>query len=235
MVIIVFDFRYNQPMENITFVQQICVLILPLLFAITLHEVAHGWVARLYGDNTAEQYGRLTLNPIRHIDPLGTVLVPALMLLSGFLSGGGAGFIFGWAKPVPVDWSKLRNPKRDMAIVAVAGPAANLLMAVFWALVVKMGIILKSPFASEAMIYMGGIGIGINLVFMLLNLLPVPPLDGGRIVTSLLPGRLAWSFSRLEPYGLFIMLALVVSGLLGPLLSYPMPALQRFVQSIAGL
>lgn len=221
-------------MDKLSFTQQICVVLLPLLFAITLHEVAHGWAAKKLGDNTAKMLGRLTLNPLKHIDPVGTVLVPGLLLFSGYLTGG-SGFIFGWAKPVPVDWAKLGNPKRDMALVAVAGPMANLLMAIMWAIVAKIGIILQSPFASEPMLFMGGIGISINLVLMILNLLPLLPLDGGRIVASLLPGPLAWKFSKLEPYGFFILIALLATGMLGPILSYPLPALHRLVTGIAGL
>ncbi|MCI0668619.1 MAG: site-2 protease family protein [Methylococcaceae bacterium] len=221
-------------MDSLSLVQQISVALLPLLFAITLHEVAHGWVAKQLGDHTAQLLGRLSLNPLRHIDPVGTLLVPGLLLVSGYLSGGPT-FIFGWAKPVPVDWTKLGNPKRDMALVAVAGPLANLLMAIFWALVAKTGILLQSSFASEPMLFMGGIGISFNLVLMILNLLPVLPLDGGRIVTSALPGPLAWQYSKLEPYGIVILIALMATGLLGPILRYPLPALQQLVAGIAGL
>ena len=221
-------------MEKINLVQQISVAVLPLLFAITLHEVAHGWVAKQLGDSTASLLGRLSLNPLKHIDPVGTLLVPGLLLLSALITGG-SGFIFGWAKPVPVDWRKLRNPKRDMALVAVAGPIANLAMAILWAIIAKTAIVLNSSFASEPMFRMGEIGIAINLMLMVLNLLPMPPLDGGRIVTSVLPGPLAWRFSMLEPYGVFILIGLLVSGLLGPILSYPLPALHHLVAGIAGL
>ncbi|MGH8550220.1 MAG: site-2 protease family protein [Methylococcales bacterium] len=221
-------------MDKLSLVQQSSLALLPLLFAITLHEVAHGWVAKQLGDHTAQLLGRLSLNPLRHIDPVGTLLVPALLLVSGYLSGGPT-FIFGWAKPVPVDWTKLGNPKRNMALVAVAGPMANLLMAILWAMVAKMGILLQSPFASEPLLLMGGIGISFNLVLVILNLLPVLPLDGGRIVTSFLPGPLAWRFSKLEPYGIVILIALIATGLLGPILRYPLPALQQLVAGIAGL
>ncbi len=221
-------------MEKLSLVQQISVASLPMLFAITLHEVAHGWVAKQLGDNTAQKLGRLSINPLRHIDPFGTLLVPGLLLVTGYLTGG-SGVIFGWAKPVPVDWAKLGNPKRDMALVAVAGPMANLLMAVLWAMVAKIGIVLQSPFASEPMLFMGGIGISINLVLMILNLLPLLPLDGGRIVTSFLPDPLAWRFSRLEPYGVFILIGLLATGWLGPILNYPLPALQHLIAGIAGL
>lgn len=221
-------------MNQLSLVQQICVVLLPLLFAITLHEVAHGWVAKKLGDNTAQMLGRLTLNPLKHVDPVGTVIVPGFLLFSSYITGG-SGFIFGWAKPVPVDWSRLENPKRDMALVALAGPMANLLMAILWAMILKFGVLLNSPFASEPMALMGSFGIKINLVLMVLNLLPLLPLDGGRILTSLLPRTMAWKFSRLEPYGFFILLALLFTGLLGPILSFPMPALYQLVTGIAGL
>ncbi len=222
-------------MDKLNLVQQISVAVLPLLFAITLHEVAHGWAAKQLGDKTAMMLGRLTLNPIKHIDPVGTILVPGLLILSGFIFGSGLGFIFGWAKPVPVNWEQLRNPKRDMALVAIAGPLANFIMAVFWALIAKIGIMLQSPFASEPMLFMGGIGISINLILMVLNLLPIPPLDGSRVISSMLPGPLAWKYSRIEPYGFVILMALLVTGILGPLLSYPLPALQKMVTGLAGL
>ncbi len=222
-------------MDKLNLVQQISVAALPLLFAITLHEVAHGWAAKQLGDKTAMMMGRLTLNPLKHVDPVGTVLVPGLLILSGFIFGSGLGFIFGWAKPVPVNWDQLRHPKRDMALVAMAGPLANFLMAILWALVAKLAIVLQSPFASEPLLFMGGIGISINLILMVLNLLPIPPLDGSRVVSSVLPGPLAWKYSRIEPYGFLILMGLLVMGILGPLLSYPLPALQQLVTRLAGL
>lgn len=221
-------------MEKLNLIQQISVSLLPLLFAITLHEVAHGWVAERLGDNTARMLGRLSLNPIRHIDPVGTLLVPGILLFSGYLTGG-SGFFFGWAKPVPVDWSRLRNPKRDMALVAVAGPMANFVMAILWAVVAKIGIMLQSSFATEPLLFMGVIGISINLILMTLNLIPLLPLDGGRILTSLLPGSLAWTFARLEPYGLFILIGFLAMGWLDQILSYPLPALRYLVAGIVGL
>lgn len=222
-------------MDKLNLVQQISVAALPLLFAITLHEVAHGWVAKQLGDKTAMMLGRLTLNPLKHVDPVGTVLVPGLLILSGFIFGSGLGFIFGWAKPVPVNWKQLRSPKRDMALVAVAGPLANFIMAILWALVAKLAIVLQSPFASEPLLFMGGIGISINLILMVLNLLPIPPLDGSRIVSSVLSGPLAWKYSRIEPYGFLILIGLLVMGVLGPILRYPLPALQQLVTGLAGL
>jgi len=217
-------------MEELTTVQRIAVWVLPVLFAITVHEVAHGWVARRLGDPTAFMLGRLTLNPIKHIDPVGTVLVPLALLMLG-------GFVFGWAKPVPVTWENLRHPKRDMALVAAAGPGANLVMALLWALVMKLGMLLEGSVNAVAipLLYMGFAGITINLVLMVLNLLPLPPLDGGRVVAGLLPGRLSWQYGRLEPYGLMILLALLFLGLLGKLLQPPVALLQGLIFNMLGL
>lgn len=217
-------------MEELTTAQRIAVFALPVLFAITVHEVAHGWVARRLGDPTAYMLGRLTLNPIRHVDPVGTVLVPLVLATLG-------GVIFGWAKPVPVTWENLRHPKRDMALVAAAGPLANLLMALFWGLVLKAGVLLAGSldWLALPMIYMGGAGIWINLILMVLNLLPLPPLDGGRVVAGLLPGRLSWQFGRLEPYGLIILLGLLFMGWLGHLLWPPVRLLQGLIFAVLGL
>ena len=201
-------------------IQTITVYALPVLFGITLHEAAHGYVARMLGDPTAWQAGRVSLNPLRHIDPVGTIIVPLVLLFSTKLMGG-AGILFGWAKPVPVDWGRLRRPKQDMLWVALAGPASNLVMAIGWTVLV--GLLFRAGVAeTDFWFRMGIAGIQINLVLMALNLLPVPPLDGGRIVFSLLPDRLAWQFSRIEPYGLLILIVLMMSGslwfLLQPLL-----------------
>lgn len=216
-------------MPDLSTPQLVAVAILPLLFAITVHEVAHGWVAKQFGDPTAQRLGRLTLNPLKHIDPVGTVLVPGLLLLLG-------GFIFGWAKPVPVTWENLRHPKRDMAIVAVAGPAANLLMALFWAIIARIGMHLgSSSWIGMPMQYMGIFGIEINAVFMVLNLIPIPPLDGGRVAVGLLPGRWAWQLSRLEPYGFFILLALLASGILGVLIGPPIRGFEHLLMALLGL
>jgi Zn-dependent protease len=196
-------------------VQTLAVYAIPVIFAITLHEAAHGYVARMFGDHTAERAGRITLNPIRHIDPVGTLLVPILILLTSKLLGG-AGLLFGWAKPVPVDFNRLRNPKRDMLWVAGAGPASNLFMAILWALGLRL---LGSSGMDEPFFYkMAVAGVEVNLVLMALNLLPLPPLDGGRIVFSLLPDSLARPYSRLEPYGIMILLVLLATGALGTLL-----------------
>ncbi len=216
-------------MQNLSLPQLLAVWVLPVLFAITVHEVAHGWVAKRLGDPTAERLGRLTLNPIKHIDPVGTVLVPALLLVLG-------GFMFGWAKPVPVTWENLRHPKRDMAIVAAAGPMANFLMAIGWALLALLGTRLPPDLAAIALplFYMGQAGISINLVLMVLNLLPLPPLDGGRVAVGLLPGPLGWQLSRLEPYGFFILLGLLATGLLGRILSPLVNGLERLVLTLIG-
>ncbi|HEC20801.1 MAG TPA: site-2 protease family protein [Gammaproteobacteria bacterium] len=217
-------------MEELTTIQRVVVWALPVLFAITVHEVAHGWVAKQLGDPTAMMLGRLTLNPIKHIDPIGTVVVPLVLLLMG-------GFIFGWAKPVPVTWENLKNPKRDMALVAVAGPLSNLLMAILWALVMKLGFMIGNAMPSLAwpLIYMGGAGIAINAILMLLNLLPLPPLDGGRVLAGLLPGPWAWKLSRIEPYGLIILVVLLATGMLGQILSPPMRLLEGALFSLAGV
>lgn len=194
--------------------QRIAAWALPVLFAITLHEVAHGWAARVLGDPTALMLGRLTLNPLKHIDPIGTVLLPGLLLYVG-------GFVFGWARPVPVTWENLRHPRRDVALVAAAGPAANLIMALAWAIASRLGVMVIEPlpWLGLPLVYMGVAGIFINLILLLLNLLPVPPLDGGRILGALLPRRLAARYSRIEPYGLVVLLVLLAFGVLGWLLS----------------
>jgi Zn-dependent protease len=188
-------------------IQTLAISALPVIFAITLHEAAHGYAARHFGDPTAWKLGRISLNPLRHIDPIGTILVPAVILL---LSSGG--MLFGWAKPVPVDFGKLRHPKQDMLWVAAAGPAANLVMALGWALLFKVVIGFPETLYSEALREMAKIGMVINGVLMLLNLLPLLPLDGGRIAVSLLPPRAAWKFSQLERWGLPILLALLFFG-----------------------
>jgi Zn-dependent protease len=200
-------------MEELSIVQRISVWALPILFAITVHEVAHGWMALRLGDHTAQMMGRLTLNPINHIDPIGTLVVPGILLLLG-------GVIFGWAKPVPVSWDKLRNPRRDMAIVALAGPIANLIMAIFWAFISRLGIALAPgiPIVGVPLAYMGIAGVFINAILMMLNLIPLPPLDGGRVLVGLLPGPFAYKVSRIEPYGFFILLGLLFTGILWDIL-----------------
>lgn len=201
-------------MDELNLAQRIAIWVLPVLFAITIHEVAHGWVARALGDPTAMMLGRLTVNPLKHIDPIGTVLLPGLLLYAG-------GFVFGWARPVPVTRENLRDPHRDMALVAAAGPAANLVMALFWTVGVRIGILTLEalPWLGVPLVYMGVAGIFINLILLLLNLVPILPLDGGRILAALLPRRVAARFARMEPYGLVILLALLVLGVLGQVLS----------------
>ena len=198
-------------MDELSLMQRVAIWVIPVLFAITVHEVAHGWVAKRLGDPTAMMLGRLTLNPLKHIDPIGTILVPGLMILFN------TGFVFGWAKPVPVTWENLRRPKRDMALVAAAGPMTNLLMALGWAMLIKLALVVTVLPESAALflIYMGIAGIFINTILMVLNLLPIPPLDGGRVLTGILPGPAAWKVSRVEPYGLLIVVLLLMSGLLG--------------------
>jgi Zn-dependent protease len=190
-------------------IQTIAIYALPVIFAITLHEAAHGYVARMFGDDTAYALGRVTLNPAKHIDPVGTLLVPLIILLTSKLLGS-PGLLFGWAKPVPVNFGRLHRPKRDMLWVALAGPASNLFMAILWA--ISLRLMFQTGSASGFWFDMGLAGVQINLALMALNLLPLPPLDGGRIVFSLLPNRLAWQYSKIEPYGMMIVLFLVVTG-----------------------
>ena len=209
--------------------QKLAVWALPVLFAITLHEVAHGYVARLYGDNTAAAQGRLSLNPIKHVDPIGTLLVPAVLLLLG-------GFLFGWAKPVPVNYRNLKNPKRDMAVVAIAGPAVNLAMALGWALLLK--VCLAQDVSDGLWLGIGQMsvaGISINLVLMVLNLLPMPPLDGGRVAVGLLPMKQAIALSKIEPYGMVILIVLMVTGILGHILGPLVGLSQQLILGLFGI
>jgi Zn-dependent protease len=200
---------------ELSVIQKIAVFALPVLFAITLHEAAHGYVARHFGDMTAHAAGRISLNPLRHIDLVGTIIVPLVSLLL-------ADILFGWAKPVPVNFANLRRPKQDMLWVAAAGPLSNLAMALGWAFAYKldMGLAPSNP-ALVWLVFTGASGIFVNVILMVLNLLPLPPLDGGRIVVSLLPHRLAWKFARIEPYGFLILMALLFTKLLGYIL-WPM-------------
>ncbi len=218
-------------MFELTLIQTIAIWAFPLLFAITVHEVAHGWMARRLGDPTAMMLGRLTLNPIKHIDPVGTLLVPGILLVLG------TGFVFGWAKPVPVNQRNLRNPNRDMMLVSAAGPLSNLLMALLWGLVAKVGVSLAGaiPMLGLPLVYMGGAGILINLVLMVLNLLPIPPLDGSRIVSGLLPPGLADQYNRLESVGFIILLVLLATGTLGAIIGPPIHALHRLIMILLGI
>ncbi|MGE0081969.1 MAG: site-2 protease family protein [Thiohalomonadaceae bacterium] len=217
-------------MHGLNAVQLFAVAAIPVLFAITVHEVAHGWMARRFGDPTALMLGRLTLNPLKHIDPVGTVLVPALLLFAG-------GFIFGWAKPVPVTQENLRHPERDMAWVAAAGPISNLIMALLWGLMIKLVLTVGDLFPAfvEPLLLMGQYGIVINLVLMVLNLLPIPPLDGSRVVAAFLPGPLAWRYNRFETFGLLIVAVLLFSGILGNIIGPPIRFLQSAIYSLFGL
>lgn len=210
-------------------IQTVVILALPVVFAITLHEAAHGYAARHFGDPTAWQLGRVSLNPLRHIDPVGTILIPLLIL---FFSSGS--FLFGYAKPVPVDFGRLRKPKQDMLWVAAAGPAANLLMAFFWALMFKLSWLVPDYF-SVPLARMAEAGIQINCVLMVLNLLPLPPLDGGRIAVSLLPHRLAWRFAQLERWGFPILLLLLFTGILGAVMNPLVMVAERIIETIFGL
>jgi Zn-dependent protease len=196
-------------MQELGLIETVIAWSIPILFGITVHEVAHGWVANSLGDSTARLQGRLTLNPIRHIDPVGTILVPALMVIL-------TGFIFGWAKPVPVNWQRLGHPRRDMALVAAAGPLANLVMMLIWAIIAKLVFVagIDASLVAPFILTMVKVGIIINIILMVLNLLPLLPLDGGRVMTSLLPPDLAEKYARLEPYGLIILVVLLVTGVL---------------------
>ncbi|QTS84169.1 site-2 protease family protein [Coxiella endosymbiont of Amblyomma nuttalli] len=223
--------------SNITHL--IAVIILPLLFAITLHEAAHGWVANKLGDKTAFMMGRITLNPMKHIDLFGTIILPILMLvLSKFT------FPFGWAKPVPVTWQNLKNPRRDMMLVALAGPLVNFAMALLWAVVTKLSLFFGDNVDNSisivrdvsAFFYNAGFfGVLINIVLMILNLIPIPPLDGSRILLAILPKRVSYNYSKIEPYGIWILLGLLVFGLLGRILLPPALYLSQLVCLIFGL
>jgi Zn-dependent protease len=210
-------------MTEMSMIQALVVWTPPVLLAVTLHEVAHGWAARELGDHTAERLGRLSLNPLKHVDPIGTVLVPGLLYVL-------AGFVFGWAKPVPVTWENLRNPRRDMALVALAGPLANVAMLLVWLAVAKLGF----SWAQDYFISAGLAGIMINTMLIVLNLLPVPPLDGSRVVSALLPPDAALQYGRIEPYGLLILLVLLSSGVLDRLMSPVMGIIERLLRAVLG-
>ena len=212
-------------MDISSIVQTIAVYAIPLIFAITIHETAHGYVAKLCGDQTAYMLGRLTLNPIKHIDPVGTILVPGALLIGSALTGM-SGIVFGWAKPVPINFRNLRNSKTDMIWVAAAGPGANLIQAILWAISLKS--LISMGIYEDFFINMWVAGVSCNIVLMALNLIPIPPLDGGRIVTGLLPPGMAWQYSRIEPYGMWILFALILTGTL----SFLMRPFMRMGQAI---
>ncbi len=209
-------------------IQTIALAAIPVLFAITLHEAAHGYVARHFGDMTAFREGRISLNPARHIDPFGTVILPLLTLWMG-------GILFGWAKPVPVNFAALRNPKKDMLWVAIAGPASNLVMALGWAFLYKMGLMFPENYFAEPMLGMAMWGIRINVVLMVLNLLPLPPLDGGRVAVSLLPHRQAFQLAKIEPYGMFILIFLAITPVLSWVLSPLIEGVYKLLSSLFGI
>ncbi len=209
-------------------IQTITIAAIPILFAITLHEAAHGYVARYFGDNTAYLQGRISLNPLRHIDPVGTVLLPLMTLMLG-------GILFGWAKPVPVNFSALRNPKKDMLWVALAGPASNMVMALAWAILFKLSAGSPESYFAEPLMGMAVVGIKINVILVVLNLLPLPPLDGGRVAVSLLPHRQAYQLSRIEPYGMFILFFLAITPVLGQVLSPLSKLVENFIFTLVGI
>lgn len=213
--------------SQLTTLETIAVAIIPMVYAVVVHEIAHGWTAKLLGDETAWRMGRLSLNPIKHIDPIGTIVVPIVLILL-------AGFAFGWAKPVPVNFNQLHHPRRDMALVAVAGPAANLLMAVFWALVLKLVTIIPDNTGGFvlAVFYMALFGIMINIVLMVFNLIPLPPADGGRIATGLLPPKAGQVLARIEPYGLIILVILLATGMIGRVMQPLLQSVLRLIQAI---
>ena len=217
-------------MNEVNLIQKIAIYALPLLFAITVHEAAHGYAAQRLGDRTAQMLGRLTLNPIKHIDPLGTVLVPLLLLISG------AGFIFGWAKPVPVSPRNFKNPGKDMALVAAAGPASNLVMALFWALIMRLvaGPLSGIGNAAEPIFLMAQFGVIINALLAVLNMLPIPPLDGGRVAVGLLPPKPSMTLAQVEPYGMWILVGLMVTGLLSPILWPGVSLVTKLITALVG-
>jgi Zn-dependent protease len=213
-------------MEIETIIYKIAVWALPVLFAITLHEVAHGYVADKLGDSTSRMLGRLTLNPVKHIDPIGTVLVPLVMML---LPGG---FIFGWAKPIPVNTRNLKNPRKDMALVAVAGPLANLAMAIGWGAFIVLSHLAPNLGIQQGLQEMAVAGVLINILLMVLNLIPLPPLDGGRVLSGFVPRDIANMLDKIEPYGFFIILALFFTGVFSTVFG---PIIQTLVYIILSI
>lgn len=213
---------------EMTLVQKICVWAIPLIFAITLHEVAHGWVASWCGDQTARLSKRLSLNPLHHIDPIGTVILPLMMLLT-------TNFVFGWAKPVPIDSRNMRHPRRDVILVALAGPISNILMAIFWAAIMRWALGMNESgnlWLGVPLALMGQAGIMINIVVAVINLIPLPPLDGGRVLVNLLPPRWGYQLSLIEPYSFVILIILMVTGILSVIVG---PAVVGFYSALSTL
>lgn len=216
-------------MEDTQLLYYLTIAPVPIILAITLHEVSHGLVAKHLGDRTADMQGRLTLNPLKHIDPIGTVVVPLFLVFT-------TGFLFGWARPVPVDPRNFKRPREDMALVALAGPVSNLVMALFWAIIMSLSVhVLNQTWIGEPLSLMAEVGIMINLVLMLLNLLPLPPLDGGRIVTGILKPAAAYRFAQIERYGFVILLVLLFTGILGKILLPLLQLTKKLLFLIVGL
>ncbi len=214
---------------TLTTAQQIAIWVLPIIFAITVHESAHAFAAHYFGDNTAKLQGRLSLNPIRHIDLMGTVLIPALMVVF-------TGFAFGWAKPVPIDYRNLKNPKKNMIWIALAGPLSNLAMGILWAILLRFTLLLELEHkAALFVIFTAVAGIMINTILMVLNLLPLPPLDGSRVLSGLLPTRLSIAYNKLEPYGFFIIIGLMILGFLGIILNPSINLVLSFLAEVSGV
>jgi len=215
--------------SELNLIQNLAVWALPVLLAITVREIARAWAAHYLGDDTPAREGRLSLNPFDHVDLVGTIIVPAVLLAIG-------GFMFGWAKPVPIDFGRMRQPRRDMALVSATGPAVSILMAIAWAVLLRIALFGDAESGIwTGLRYMATAGVSINLILFVLNLLPIPPLDGGRVLMGLLPPRQATMLARVEPYGFFILLGLMVTQLLAPLLSGPYAFIQQLVLSLVGL
>jgi Zn-dependent protease len=221
-------------MQSLTIVQTLAVWLLPVIFAITFREIARGYAARALGDNTATQLKQLSLNPLNHVDPVGTLLIPGIILVARAM--GMNMFLIGWAKPIPIDWRQFKNPRRDLAIVAAVGPLTNFALAILFAFILKFAAMTGS---DEGVAYglqlMGQAGIAINLSLMIINLLPLPPLDGGRMLQGLLPPHAAYQLSKVEPYTSIIVLLLLITGVLGALLQIPYGLALLLLRAVVGI